>query len=336
MTGEDAALYYVAIGWRVVPLHSITAAGGCTCGHEGCGRDAGKHPLISGWVRDATTDVRRIREWWGKWPWANVGVAAGAESRLVVLDVDVKPNANVDGHESLRIVEREVGELPDGPLDRRGEGQGEHRFFEHPAGICIPGRKRGDLGMELLSDGQLVVVPPSNHFSGGVREWASGRPRREDLAPLPDAWVEWFSLKEATTSNVGAQQRLCDLPSSRRRIRRARKYVRTLPPSVSGEGGRAALMTAVGAVVRGFCVVGDDAVAVINDDFNPRCTDAESGAPYPWTEDELRAAVENATTSSTHSWGNLLTRRRRPNRRWPEDQLGSPTGRPRNPEDAAS
>jgi len=105
-----------------------------------------------------------------------------------------------------------------------------------------------------------------------------------------------------------------NLPPLPKRLKRARAYVRALPPSVSGQGGQVALMTAVGSVVRGFCIQGEHALDLIDDEFNARCTDSATGALYPWTRDELLIAIKNAAEKSPRDWGNLIqgrTRRRR-------------------------
>ena len=68
----EAALSYAARGWRVFPVTP--------------GRKA--PPLISEWQHKATTDSATIRGWWDQWPTANVAIATGAESGLVVVDVD--------------------------------------------------------------------------------------------------------------------------------------------------------------------------------------------------------------------------------------------------------
>jgi len=105
---------------------------------------------------------------------------------------------HVDGHDSLRALEGDIGPLPSSPIDQRGEGRGEHRYFRHPGGD-LPGRKLLDLGLELLSDGQLVIAPPGLHVSGERRTWVDGWPRREDLAPLPREWVAWIVSRDART-----------------------------------------------------------------------------------------------------------------------------------------
>ncbi len=97
-----AALDYARRGWPVIPLHTLTADG-CSCHHE-CS-SVGKHPRTKHGLKDATTDKESIRSWWDEWPDANVGIVAGAESGLVVLDVDPRHG----GDESLRRLERVLG-----------------------------------------------------------------------------------------------------------------------------------------------------------------------------------------------------------------------------------
>src|SRR5262249_37138449 len=82
----DWAVAYARRGWHVFPLHSIQN-GGCTCGQD-CGKNAGKHPRVKGGFKAATVDVRQIEEWWRKWPDANVAIATGAVSGIMVIDVD--------------------------------------------------------------------------------------------------------------------------------------------------------------------------------------------------------------------------------------------------------
>lgn len=91
------ALDYAARGWAVVPLHGISE-GRCTCGKPEC-RSAGKHPRISGGCHAATTDPETIEQWWRTYPDANIGIATGKVSGLIVVDVDAGEGKT--GFESL-------------------------------------------------------------------------------------------------------------------------------------------------------------------------------------------------------------------------------------------
>src|SRR5690606_4092098 len=101
----------------------------------------GKRPRTPNGLLDATVDQRVIAGWASRWPTANIGVRTGAESNLVVLDVD-----GDDGAESLRRLEREHGDLPVTASVRTPSG-GSHFWFLHPGG-SVP-NSAGRLGVGL-------------------------------------------------------------------------------------------------------------------------------------------------------------------------------------------
>src|SRR5437879_2880227 len=107
ITGNlQAALGYAERGWPVFPVH-WPKNGGCSCNKPEC--DAvGKHPHTRNGLLDATVDPVQIRDWWTKWPEANIGVRTGDESGVVVLDLDEK-NGN-SGSDSLAELEAEHSE----------------------------------------------------------------------------------------------------------------------------------------------------------------------------------------------------------------------------------
>jgi hypothetical protein len=49
-----------------------------------------KIPLIPDWPNEATTDEAKIREWWTRWPNANIGIVTGRyrDGYFIVLDFD--------------------------------------------------------------------------------------------------------------------------------------------------------------------------------------------------------------------------------------------------------
>src|SRR3974390_1546273 len=155
----DAALSYAARGWHVLPLHSCQE-GRCSCGKTEC--NAGKHSRTRHGVAEATNDGRKSRSWWRRWPDANVAIATGAASGLVVIDLDNK-NGKA-GEASFRTMADQHKGVP--PTMTVATGNGLHLYFQHP-GVAVVNSvcKLGD-GVDVKADGGYVVAPPSVHQSG--------------------------------------------------------------------------------------------------------------------------------------------------------------------------
>jgi putative DNA primase/helicase len=167
------ALKYAGLGWLVVPLHN-PVDGGCSCRSPDCvtKRRVGKHPRIAGGVNNASSDPKQIRRWWKKWPDANIGVATGPVSGLLVLDVDGKA-----GRESFYEL-RDEGCLRKtlisftGRTDENGKRDGMHLICQYPDHTKI-GNSAGQLakGIDVRGAGGYFVAPPSLHFSALHYRW---------------------------------------------------------------------------------------------------------------------------------------------------------------------
>lgn len=189
-----AALDLAGRGWRVAPGHGLSADGRCDCARPGC-ESPGKHPWVSAWQRQATTDPGTISGWWKRWPDAHPLLATGLASDLVVLDVDPRHG----GDETLDALVRTHGALPETTEVLTGGG-GRHLFFRHPGpafrvpnsagGVRPDGQVKGlGPGLDVRGDGGYVVAPPSGHVSGRHYEWeGSSHPDDVPPAPLP-AWL---------------------------------------------------------------------------------------------------------------------------------------------------
>jgi putative DNA primase/helicase len=177
------ALAYADRKLRVIALHSITTEGDCTC-REGqhCG-SIGKHPrwdaeLLPNGARSATTNPDVIRRWWDRWPTANLGIATGSASGVLVLDVDGETGAA-----SLRTLEAKHGPLPRTTEAVTGSG-GRHILFAYPghhssntAGLLAP-------GLDIRCCGGLIVAAPSPHVSGHCYQWEVMH-HPDDVTPAP-------------------------------------------------------------------------------------------------------------------------------------------------------
>lgn len=141
------------------------------------GRD--KHPLIE-WkpYQDELPHPDEIDVWWDRWPEANIGLATGKVSGLVVLDADGPP-----GLASLK----SLGTPATTWLSRTGRTEGGwQQFFQHPGGAIHIGNRAGlKPGLDVRGDGGYVIVPPSVHASGRRYEWRTS-PKDVPLAPLPE------------------------------------------------------------------------------------------------------------------------------------------------------
>jgi len=162
MTPHDAALRYAAKGWRVFPSR-------------------GKIPLTEHGFQNASTDAATIEAWWRKHPDALISVATGRESRVVVLDIDVK-HAGPNGWDALG----EIGALPllDTPMSMTPSG-GTHVFFD-PGESDIP-LSVGKIGPQLDVRGErsCCTLPTP----GTAYRWDPHKNlRTTPLAPAP-AWI---------------------------------------------------------------------------------------------------------------------------------------------------
>ena len=121
------------------------------------GSSPGKKPLLKDWQNLTATppDIDKYNS-----QGYNVGIVCGKVSNVTVLDFDhllfFDQVFNGFDVETLR--------------SKRTEGRG-HVYFKYNPNL--PASKHHDLGIEVLSDRNNAVVPPSVHASGDVYKWSS-------------------------------------------------------------------------------------------------------------------------------------------------------------------
>ena len=108
-----------------------------------------KKPLTRFGFKDATTQEKQIRTWWGRWPNAMIGSPTGPETGVFVLDVD--RNDRTDGFAALASLEKQYGNLP-GTLRSVTPRGGSHYFFWWRHGIKNTAGKLG-IGLDVRGDG---------------------------------------------------------------------------------------------------------------------------------------------------------------------------------------
>jgi hypothetical protein len=154
-----AALRYADRGWPVLALWP-----------------GAKSPRLRNGVHGATTDESRLLAWWMREPQANIGIATGSVSGLVVDDIDGPEGEEtwdwfLDGRPELVTATARSGRL-DG---------GRHLLFALPPEAVGVVPLRGGAGVigqnvDLLADGQYFVAPPSIHESGRSYCWVRESP----------------------------------------------------------------------------------------------------------------------------------------------------------------
>jgi putative DNA primase/helicase len=172
------ALHYASLGLPVFPAHSMVERRGdwkCSCqlGLD-CPASA-KHPRTQIGLKEATTARHLIFDWWCKWPDANVGLLTGRKSGFFVVDIDPKYGGD-EALEDLQnyyksLYKEDYDPLPKTLIANTGSG-GQHIFFEYPVDVSIKGSvSEIGIGIDIRSDGNYIIAPPSNHKSERSYSW---------------------------------------------------------------------------------------------------------------------------------------------------------------------
>lgn len=124
----------------------------------------GKHPRgVKNWREESTTDEATIRQWWGKWPDANIAIDTG-KSGLLVLDADAYKDTYA-GDSLLSETDEQTPTVLTG-------GGGQHLYYRLPPGKAW-GNATGTLptGIDIRGAGGFVVASGSLHASGRLYAW---------------------------------------------------------------------------------------------------------------------------------------------------------------------
>lgn len=282
---------YLQLGWKLLPLHHAREDGSCTCGHTldanrlcECGDpkckakhgsgSIGKHPRLNNWPAQASGDPTVVAEWKRRWPGCNLGIATGAASGIVVIDVDPKNG----GHETLRQLSLEHGRLPATPMQRTPSG-GWHLVFRAP-GLLVSNAPLGR-GVDIRGDGGQIVAAPSRTPSG-TYSWQRS-PADTPLADLP-AWVLTLLRRAPARSSPAAP--VSDAgrgyfpPAPPAVLDAARAALERHGPAIDGQAGGLHTVQA-GAILTHDFALTDAEAAPLLEEWNETCVP-------PWEPDELR------------------------------------------------
>ena len=184
LTVSDA-LTYASNGWQVFPIRPRT-----------------KRPHNRHGSTEATDDFEQVSTWWHRWPRANVG--ALVPQRLVVVDLDPRNGCTIT-----------PDDLP-GTLTVATGGGGWHLYYRRPS-LDLHKNASTHPGVDMITSGRQVILPPSLHPSGEFYRWANNL----EPAAMPSHLARAFERSRrripdtSATTDDGAKliaRQLADLP----------------------------------------------------------------------------------------------------------------------------
>jgi Bifunctional DNA primase/polymerase, N-terminal/Primase C terminal 1 (PriCT-1) len=157
-------------------------------------RPQDKRPATAHGVKDATADPGVIAAWWQQADY-NIGVATGAISNIMVVDVD-----DVDAEAELRKLETAHGALP--ATVEAVTARGRHLFFKWPERDIRNSAGKIAPGIDVRGNGGYIIAPPSLHPSG--RRYAWSVDSANVFAPAPAWLLDIISAPKDTAAPVMA------------------------------------------------------------------------------------------------------------------------------------
>lgn len=167
-----------AKGLFVFPVHGIVEDR-CTCGdaHEADG-SAGKHPVTSNGMDDATQDERTIAMWHDKYPSCNWAVNL-KQSGLMVFDLDPRNGGDTSWDLFEAWLPKSLGNSWVAVTGAQQVGdrsvRGTHLYYKVPNEVKLRGSLGKDSpGVDIKHNG-YVLLAGSRHISGVCYGWLHGR-----------------------------------------------------------------------------------------------------------------------------------------------------------------
>jgi hypothetical protein len=159
----EFALRYIQAGLAIFPV-----------------KPRGKIPLTANGSHDASIDEAVVREWWTRWPDANIGMTLRG---MVVVDIDPR-----NGGELHSLPQK----LPDTCYAQTGGG-GFHFLYTAPEGVRYAGHPAPGIDVKT-GPGAYIVVEPSIHESGRKYCWLD---ESEPWAMKPVEAPGWLGQAQA-------------------------------------------------------------------------------------------------------------------------------------------
>ncbi len=174
VAGHDRTRIYPAAQRNNAPQPSSYAARLAGAGIAVFPCQPNKRPYTANGFHDATTEQNRIKDWWGAWPAALVGVPTGPASGLLVVDVDP------DGAEWFA---DNFPRLAAGRIHQTRRGR--HLLYRCPDPAPPCSASKVAPGIDVRATGGYVIWWPASGMRtiGGM----------DDIGPLPDWLLEAIS-----------------------------------------------------------------------------------------------------------------------------------------------
>lgn len=263
----EAALDYAGRGWPIFPCR------------------ADKTPYTPSGVLDATTDEARIREWWERWPGANIGLNAG-DAGFLVLDYD-------PGWDFGEVTAGLGGEMPPATkLVARTPRGGEHHYYRLRPDDPPVASSASTFAphVDVRSFHGYVLLPPSR-TADGAYEWKSEGEAHDRSQAVLDA------CRRARERDAGADEWIieADLPEN---VELAERWLRDeARPAIQGSGGENTTY-ATAAMMKSYGLSPERALEAMWEHWNRNCE------PH-WEWDDLGVKVANAYRYNTSPPGNV-------------------------------
>ena len=218
----------------------------------------------------------------------NVGIILGEPSRWLV-DVDL------DCSEAIELADQYLPPTP--AITGRPSSPKSHRWYIAANAVTEKHQDPSDGSMiaELRSTGGQTVVGPSIHPDGEPYDVLDAQPAAVP-APMLAACVKALADAVIVKRGINIQvTKLAPLPSRAADSlyndveARAIAYLAAIPPAIAGSGGHSQTYAAATALVHGFGLAPDRALAILAAEYNPRCSP-------PWSERELQHKINQAAT----------------------------------------
>src|SRR5271157_1737692 len=151
----------------------------------GTKQSPGKGVLVKDWQkRESALTEREIEKYWGPgrgsyFENANIGLQCGKRSGLTLIDVD-------DWNPAIWN-ELTAGLSMDNWLMSERTKDRRHIFFKYTE--ALKAQKHHDLGIEILTDGNNAVLPPSKHKSGQTYSFNREIKALEDVPEIPEEFI---------------------------------------------------------------------------------------------------------------------------------------------------